>query len=311
MAYWKNIVTFGNKMHESGKKLLNLMFRPGETVCVSHNKFGYHSIPLEEILNKDTVTLVPTVESCEKRNIEWGPDTFEHKKTDELLLVALNPIKGYREDINATAYRNFLIEIDTGPLAQQLAYAKQLEIPYSAVVFSGNKSLHFLVSLDQDLPSYDVYYHLAEWTLKIVTLADQMTKNPSRSIRIPGAEREPGKRQGLVDYRGPVSLKDFSNWLAKHPEAKPIVEKKRTVSEHFDFKNMRYWVKQRLVNGLDPSKGRNIQWYAIACEFALAGYSYDGTMEILEGYFTPEKDFTRKEWRITIKSAFKNMRARS
>ena len=298
-------------MHESGKKLLNLMFKPGETVCVSPNKYGYHSIPLEEATGDKVVTLVPTQDSCDKRGIEWCPENFDKSHTDNLLMCALNPIKGYREDQNVSAYRSFLVEIDTGPLAQQLAYAKSIKLPYSAVVFSGNKSLHFLITLDQDLPSYKVYYHMAEWTLNIVTLADKLTKNPSRSIRIPGAEREPGKRQGLVEFRGPVSIQEFSLWLAKYPDAKPKISEKRVVSGERDFSKVKPWVSKRLRDGLDPTKGRNIQWYAMACEFALAGYSEDDTIEKLGMFFTPDHDFREKEWLITIKSAFKNMYNRS
>lgn len=294
-------------MHETGKKLLSLMFKPGETVCVSHNKYGYHSIPLEEVLTKSEVTLVPTEDSCAKRNLEWIPENFDSSPTDKLTLVSLNPVKGFREDINVTAYRSFLIEMDYGPLAQQLAYAKAMGMPYSAVVFSGNKSLHFLITLDQDLPSYEVYYHMAEWILGTMTMADPNTKNPTRSIRIPGVEREPGKLQRLVELNGPVKLQDLSAWLRKHPEGKPETTEKRAVSEYPDLKLVKPWVGKRLRDGLDPRQGRNTQWYAIACEFALAGFSEDDTIDKLRNYFTPDRDFKEREWKVTIRSAFKNM----
>lgn len=298
-------------MHSDGQKLLNLMFRPGETVSVSHNKYGYHSIPLSEALADKVVTLVPTQESCAKRGIEWAPENFDKSHTDNLTLVALNPILGWREDLNCKAFRNFLIEMDYGPLDQQLAYARQMELPYSACIFSGNKSLHFLISLDKDLPSEAVWRTLAEWTLAIMTAADQNTKNPSRQIRIPGAEREPGKTQLLYDWRGPTSLKDFSEWLAKHPEAKPKPPEKRHIAKgQGDMKYVKEWAKQRLVAGLDPRKGRNKQWFAIACEFALAGYSEDDTMDILSEFFTPDRTFREREWKTSIKSAFKYVYAR-
>lgn len=293
-------------MHDDGRKLLNLMFRPGETVCVSWNKYGYHSIPLSEVLEDKKVTLVPTVDSCVKRGIEWNEAAFEHPHTDQLQLISLNPIKGFREDVNATAYRNFLVEMDYGPLDEQLQYAKAIDLPYSAAVFSGSKSLHFLISLDQDLPSYKVYYLMAEWALKIASAADQNTKNPSRSIRIPGAEREPGKFQSLYDWRGPTSLKDFSAWLAAHPDAKPKPPEKRTISEKPDFSKLKPWVPQRLVKGIVGIKsGRNKEWFAIAVEFAIAGYSEDDAISILEEYFTPDRDFKQKEWLTALKSGFK------
>lgn len=301
-------------MDQSGKDLLNLMFRPGEMVCVSPNKYGYHSIPLEVVLS-DVITLVPTPDSVDKRNagrkerglppITWE-ESFEQCKTQDLTLVALNPIKGFREDLNTTAYRSFLVELDYGDIDSQIEYIKRIGLPYSALVFSGNKSVHCLITLDTDLPSYEVYYTLAEWILAIATMADPNTKNPSRSIRIPGAEREPGKFQKLIEINGLVKLIDLSAWLAAHPDAKPVKQEKRAVSgEPIDLSLLKPWVAHRLVYGLDPTKGRNKQWFSIACEFALAGYSEDDTIDLLSAYFTPDRDFKDREWKTSIKSAFK------
>lgn len=286
-------------MHETGKKLFNLMFRPGETVCVSHNKYGYHSIPLENAMDGQ-VTLVSPDPNRE----------FEKVDSGTLQLVALNPIKGYRDDASVYKYRNFLVEMDYGPLAAQMDYAKRIGLPYSAVIFSGSKSLHFLISLDQDLPSEKVWRHMAEWTLRIMTLADQNTKNPSRSIRIPGAPRD-DKFQQLVELKGPTSLKDFSVWLSAHPEAKPKEATRRSVADVATPTKIKDWVLIRLHSGKIGAKlGRNKEWYAIAFEFALAGYSEDYAIEYLSTYYTPESTFKEKEWLTCIHSAFKNAYSR-
>lgn len=287
-------------MDKTGQELLKLMFRPGETVCVSHNKYGYHSVPLENALDGDTTLVSP------------NPDReIEKVSSDKLTLVALNPIKGWREDLNCTAFRNFLIEMDYGPLAEQMAYADKIGLPYSAVVFSGNKSLHFLISLDTDLPTEEVWRTMAEWTLAIASAADQNTKNPSRQIRIPGAFREPGKKQLLVKNKGATKLQDFAAWLALHPDAKPRPPEKREISGTADFSKLKPWVPQRLAKGIVGAKsGRNKEWFAIACEFALAGYSEDDTMDLLSEYFTPDRDFKEREWKTSIKSAFKYIYAR-
>ncbi len=291
-------------MHETGKKLLNLMFRPGETVCVSHNKYAYHSVPLESAF-KDSVTLVPTVESCEKRKLEWGPDHFEHVTGEKLLLVALNPIKGYRSDENVLKYRNFLIEMDGYALKAQIEYMKRLEIPYSAIVFSGSKSMHFLISLEEDLPSEKMWRLFAQWILNIAALADQQTKNPSRGIRIPGGERAEGL-QRLVEFKGPVKLSDLVSFLKRHPNAQPKEPEKRPINPNFNFPGIKDWCLDLLQNGLKPDKGRNNQWYAIAYEFALSGMSESDTIEVLGRYFTPERGFKEREWLVTVKSAFKH-----
>lgn len=280
------------------------MFRPGETICVSNNEFGYHSVPLEKAMD-GLVTLLPTEDSAKKRKMTQEEAT-ERVDSRQLIMCALNPIEGFREDANCTSYRNFLVEMDYGPLPEQLAYAKKIGLPYSAVVFSGNKSLHFLISLDRDLPSEAVYRTFSEWILAVANMADDKTKNPSRSIRIPGAYREPKKKQRLVELRGATKLDDLVSWLARYPDCKPKKHEKKQISENVDFSRVKPWVKKRLTSGLDPKKGRNQQWFSIACEFALAGYSEDDTLELLAGYFVPDRDFKEKEWKTSVLSGFKH-----
>jgi hypothetical protein len=281
-------------LHETGQKLLNLMFRPGEEVCVSHNKYAYHSFSLENAF-KDQVTLVPP--DMERPN--------EFVKSDKLTLVALNPIHGFRSDEKCTAFRNFLIEMDDFELKAQIEYIKSLGMPYSAIVFSGNKSMHFLISLDTDLPNEKIWRKFAEWLLNIATLADQATKNPSRSIRIPGGMRTEGL-QRLVELKGPVKLTDLAAFLAKHPEAQPKEPERRVKHKDFNFPNIGDWCIELLLDGLKENQGRNRQWYAVGFEFALSGVSEDETIEFLGRYFTPERDFKEREWLVTIKSAFKH-----
>lgn len=291
-------------MDENGKKLLSMLFRAGEKISVSPNMYAYDSIPLEEVL-KEEVLLIPTPESAEKRNMKWE-DTFEKCPTDELLLVALNPIDGYRQDANCKAYRNFLLELDVGDIAGQIQYIKALGTPYSSLVFSGSKSVHTVISLDTDLPSEAVYRVFAEWMLNIATLCDQNIKNPSRSTRIPGAYREPGKKQELLEYRGPVKLTDFVAWLHAHPDAKPTTKERKVRPDGgLDIQGLKPWVANMLVNGLDPSKGRNRSWFFIACEIVLTGASEDETIELLERFFVEDRDFKRKEFLTAVRSAFK------
>lgn len=281
-------------MDKTGVDLLNLMFRAGENICVSHNKYAFHSIPLTEAVKK-TVTLVPV-----------DPQRpFEYVSSDKITLVSLNPITGFRQDANCIAFRNFLVEMDYGTSEAQLEYAKLQNLPYSAVVFSGNKSLHFLISLDTDLPNEEVWRDFAQWTLSIMTMADQATKNPSRSIRIPGAEREPGKLQKLVEYKGPIKVTDFYDWLQMHPDEKPRKAERRVPAGTADYSNLREWAVKALTQGLNPNKGRNVQWFAIACEFALAGYDEETATDIMSEYFTPDRDFKEREWKDLIRSAFK------
>lgn len=280
------------------------MFRPDETVCVSNNKFGYHSIPLSEALQDKIVTLVPTQDSCIKRNIEWEEKNWDKAHTNDLLLVALNPIKGWRVDSNCIKLRNFLVEMDTGSVDEQMAYIKRSGLPYSAAIFSGNKSLHFLVSIDTDLPNENTYRMFSEWILNIITLADQNTKNPSRSIRIPGAIRDTGKSQDLVEYKGPVKIRDLVSWLKLHPDEKPKEKQERKIVGKADLVWMKDWMKDMLISGIMAPE-RNKKWFMVAVEFALSGFEEEHTIDLLRSYFSPDRDFKEREWETTVKSGFK------
>lgn len=286
-------------MHETGVKLLNLMFREGETICVSPNKYGYHSITVSDAFKEDVMLLSTSFRDGKDIN-----DCINVTKTDELKLVALNPIKGWRDDASCYKFRNFLIEMDQGPLAEQLAYIKKLGMPYSAVVFSGGKSLHFLVSLADDLPDEKTYRKVAEWILSIVTWADQNTKNPSRSIRIPGAKRDES-RQALVQLVGPVPNNTLGQWLQKYPHLMPREAERRPITGEKRFPRMKPWMLKALNGEFPSDKGRNKTWFAIACEFVLAGFDEDDTFELLRDYFVPDRDFKEREWKTTIRSAFK------
>lgn len=286
-------------MTESGKQLLNLMFREGETICVSPNKYGYHSLPLNEAMAED-VTLLST----KFRDGKPVEECLEKYPSSELKLVALNPIQGWRDDVSCYKFRNFLVEIDTGPLPEQLAYIKKLEMPYSAVVFSGGKSLHFLISVTEDFVDEKTYRKVAEWILAIVTMADQNTKNPSRSIRIPGAKRDESL-QALVEYVGPVNNNVLGEWLQRWPEAMPKEAERAPIRQDKRFPRMKKWMQKALQGEFPTDKGRNKTWFSIACEFVLAGFSEEDTIEVLQDYFVPDRDFKEREWKTTIKSAFK------
>jgi hypothetical protein len=271
------------------------MFKENEEICVSNSKFGFHSMTIEQATSSAVLLVSPN------SNV---PNAYVD--SSELVLVALNPIHGFREDENVTAYRNFLIEIDDFDIKEQLKYIKTMGFPYSAIIFSGSKSLHILVSLDMDLPNEEKYRLFSEWLLRSVPFADQKTKNPSRSIRIPGGFRDGKLKQRLVEYKGLVKIQDFLDWLKKNPEARPIRKEKKIRKPGDDsLQDLPEWVNIKLLEGLDPKKGRNQQWYGIAYEFRLCNYSLDDTIEKLEKYFEPDRDFKEKEWLTTIKSAFK------
>lgn len=282
------------------EKLLELLFNAGEHICVSPNKLGYHSVSMADYWNGD-IRLIPP------------PDAYNPEPTwcesQDVQLVAINPVRGFRRDENVTAFRSFLVEMDDGGLKEQYDYIQSLGMPWSACVFSGSKSLHFAITLDEDLPDEDTYRMFAEWILKIAEKADPLTKNPSRSIRFAGnSRRETGKEMRLVEIKSRVKLADLMFWLTKHPDKDPRLEMtKRAATTTPSIEGIPVWVWNKLNNGIDESKGRNNEWFGIFMEFSKAGHSYEDIVESLEQYFTPDRDFRLREWKTIAKSAYKRV----
>jgi len=294
-------------MKDSQKKFLDLFIDDGESLCVSHNKYGYHSISKQEFLSGNKFTLTPP-EGSELKPVDITYDMVN--------MLAVNPIEGLRSDRDCTSFRGFLIEMDDGPLPEQMAYVEKMGMPYSCCVFSGSKSLHFGIVLDTPLPSLTAYRMVSNWILAIMTKADPKTKNPSRGIRFPGNLRrimdktvvplEERKEQKLLQLKGRISQQELFNWLSKHKDKKPKVasKKRKKLSGEGSLKNLSRWAKTELKENIPCSKGRNTTWYALAYDFCLAGYSLDDTYSILEGYYVEEYDFARREWEYTLNRGY-------
>jgi hypothetical protein len=288
---------------KTGQLLIETLFKKDEEVCVSHDGYGYRSVPVSH-LNYETLELVSPNSDINNKIIS----------TSEIKLIAVNPTQGFRRDENVTSFRNFLIEIDDMPLADQLAYADEMKLPYSICVFSGNKSLHFSVCLEETLPSYKLYYYYATWILRIMNKADQKTKNPTRSIRFPGATRD-GREQKLVKLRKRITLETLNAWLSEYNGLRPTEfdeSKKPTILPDINREELiPRWVWSKLHLGINPQNGRNLEWFKIASEFGKAGYQNEDTIAFLEQYFTSEFDFKRNEWSTAIKSGVKNGRKKA
>jgi hypothetical protein len=264
-------------MKDITKKFLELFFNPGEEICFSPNKYAYPSKPQEEIDEKNTV------------------------------LVAINPIKGQRNDDNVTAYRTFMVECDDSALEDQWQYIKNTGFPFSYCCFSGNKSLHFALVLDHNIPSSHIYRHTYQWILNILQKADQKTKNPSRSIRFPGVVRpDTNKTQNLVYIGKRINLEELSAWLNKFADKRPAeLNRNKGRSKNENPKNISLWAKSDLLNGIHNMEGsRNQRWMAIGCEFALHGHDLESTIESLRQFFEEQSDFKEREWLSAVKSGW-------
>lgn len=164
-------------------KFLATLFEPSELVCVSRDAYG----------------------TFLSGQYDVHPDS---------VFFSINPLHTSRADANVTCFRNILLEIDSLPLSAQREYLDGLKIPYTSVVYSGSKSMHFIISLDNPCSTKEEYDTLVKRLHKLASKVDPTSKNASRFSRFPGAKRiATGKVQELVFLGNRVSRTAFEALL--------------------------------------------------------------------------------------------------
>lgn len=217
-----------NKPTLTREKFLQLLFEPGELTCFTSTPYG-----------------------TEIKASPGNDDVF----------FSVNAMHTSRADANVTSYRNFLLELDSIPLAQQIQLV-MTRLPISAITFSGGKSYHFIISLKDPLTDEAAYRRVVRGLMEAVPEADKSTKNPSRLSRLPNALRpDTGLLQELVYLGSRVDLEDLPEPAPYHePKAEPtstIYVKKQMldvlatgvdnyIAGHFSGRNQFfYWLGKR------------------------------------------------------------------
>lgn len=184
-----------------------------------------------------------------------------------------------REDSNVTTYRNFLVEMDSVPLEEQIAIQHKIDLPHSLKVFSGKKSYHFVISLETALESESEYRAWATALLKAVPFADKANKNPSRLTRMPGHLREDtGQEQTLLEGRSRIANHELKTWIESRdikiemqvasrptPQAKGLGGPSRPLNP---------FTCEFLQQGAPPGK-RHARAIRAAFDMARAGWAYE------------------------------------
>jgi hypothetical protein len=228
------------------KDFLDMLFRPGEATCFAPNPYGTDVSRVEAIL-----------------------PLYDAK------FFSINPLTAAgRADANVTAYRNFLIELDGGTMDEQLHYIAELEMPWTSCVYSGGKSLHFIIALEESLPDEAAYRRLAAHLHAAVEKADHSTKNPSRLSRLPGVIRpDTGKEQRLIRLNERITLSDFEAWLSRFPAPRIFEPKKGRWTK---VEPIYEKTKRLLVYGPGPEDGqRYTRVRAATINLHAAGWSVD------------------------------------
>lgn len=151
----------------------------------------------------------------------------------------INPLKerGRLTIENIAEYRNILVEMDTGSIEEQWKKVEEAKLPWTTCVYSGGKSLHFIVSVIGGLKSLEFYTDIASVLVEGLG-ADMSSVNPNRLSRLAGSVREDtGLEQELVEVRRAITLNDmllyFRTCPPKYAKLFEAIQNRRT-RERFD-----------------------------------------------------------------------------
>ena len=141
------------------------------------------------------------------RDLGGNLDSYKKKGG---IFVGINPMtaRGSRDE-HVTKYRHVLVEFDHIPtLEEQWNLICEAKLPCTAVISSGNKSLHAWVRVDaKNLAEYEqrrklLFDHLADHV-------DPANANPSRLSRLPNAMRFDSRQELYALNVGSKSWQDF------------------------------------------------------------------------------------------------------
>lgn len=297
-------------MKKSQVEFLDLFFNEGEHVSVTDGPVSFHSVSRDEVESNDILLKAP---ASKKYPTGWEKNIV----TEDINLVCMNPVSGWKRDENITAYRAFLIEVDDLSLPEQKKYIEDSGLPYSICVYSGNKSLHYGVVLERDLPDYSSWQHIAKWILNILDKADQQNISPSRGFRFPDNRRKDGLKniQALVEMGVRIDNTELYDWLNKHEDKRPATEKKEVEDTEIPDSikkvaktDLPVWMLKTLYRLKSGEQDyRNKTWFNLSCYLAKKGIIIDQAIRVFESFFVEESDFSRKEWEMAIKSGYKHI----
>lgn len=170
--------------------------------------------------------------------VEKELEQYNQYPTETGMVIPINPL--YSD--GTPKLRNFLFEMDREDLSidQQLSL---MTMPCSAVLFTGGKSVHVLLCLEDGLGVKAEYKKL--WQ-RIAYAAqngdlDPQTGKPGITTKIPGGLRLKNgeiKEQTLIAVTRKFKLEEIERWLSTKPQLPPPAERKVNKNYYSKFESM-------------------------------------------------------------------------
>ena len=142
---------------------------------------------------------------------DGNPNAFMSSTERAGLFITVNPLKvGGTRDADVTNYRHALLEFDDIDVREQWHLITESNVPCSAILTSGGRSVHAWVKVDaKDLAEYEqrvrmLWQHFEEYGV------DQQNKNPSRLSRLPNCVRFANRQELLALTTGAEGWLEWS-----------------------------------------------------------------------------------------------------
>ena len=238
-------------------KLLNLLFNEKDTIAHgSLYRQKLENFPSHESEFFSINSIHPMIDFGYK--IAQQKAISNHKDAS-----VYGEFKPRKADCNVTSYRNFLFEMDAVNLSDQMQILTFSGIPFSSIVYSGGKSYHAILSLEEPLDGAGTKEGLARykhvWSrlaaeinqtakdLKFTQdVVDPSCKNPSRLSRFPEYVRKTGNKQHIISITERISSSAFNVLINQCPVIKQADEVEKIA----------------IANGAE----NELQWFGLASE---------------------------------------------
>lgn len=238
-------------MSDALVRTFRLLFRSGDQICVG-DQFATEVGPQPIKASAPFYSLNPLHPS------------LDHVKAADGAITAFKST-GRRADLNVTRFHNFLFEMDNTPLDVQLQHLQSCGIPWATIVYSGGKSYHAILSLEQPLEAkphttegIDAYKQTWKTLAAVITqrlnqpltLLDSACQNPSRLTRTPGAVRDNGNVQELIQLGRLCSADELAQLLREGPAQKQRPKIQRSEHEARSEEDLKLLLPVALVHKL-------------------------------------------------------------
>lgn len=203
-------VAYPNPLEDGCRQLLLAAFQEGEGIAISEACFN------------DEKRAIPAGQGLVLSREEWlakldakdgDPNKIWFSEGNPGAFIRVNPMKvGGSGDNDVTAFRHALLEFDGISLDEQWKIIVESRIPATAVVHSGNKSLHAWVLIE----AKDRIEYASRVTELLAAFEgygpDGKNKNPSRFARLAGMRRAE-TTQSLLAVK--IGAKSWTEWKSQ------------------------------------------------------------------------------------------------